>query len=235
MTRAMILSAGLGSRMRPLTNHLPKPLIPIAGTTLIEHNIRQLKFNGISEIVINLGYLGDMIKAHLGNGDRYGITIEYSQESPDNLLGSGGGVKHALPLLEEAPFVLVSADIWWTMPIQSVVDAAVSESVSLWVIKNPEYHAQGDLTLTENGEIQKNSHRNNATFSGVGVFCPSYFRDIEETCFGVGQVIEQSIEKSCCAGYWVNGLYENVGSPKQLSSLANQLARQVELNESRVD
>lgn len=234
MTRAMLLSAGLGTRMRPLTDHLPKPLIPIAGTTLIEHNIRQLKLNGITEIVINLGYLGDMIKSQLGNGHRYGVTIEYSEESADNLLGSGGGVKQALPLLGEAPFVLVSADIWWTMSIQSVVKAAVSEAVSLWMIKNPEYHTQGDLTLTENGKIQKNSGENNATFSGVGIFCPSYFRTIKARVFGVGQVIQQSIEKSRCTGYWVSGLYENVGSPKQLDNLVAQLDHRVESNESRV-
>ena len=234
MTRAMLLSAGLGTRMRPLTDHLPKPLIPIAGTTLIEHNIHQLKLNGITEIVINLGYLGDMIKAHLGNGHRYGVTIEYSEESADNLLGSGGGVKQALPLLGEAPFVLVSADIWWTMSIQSVVEAAVSKSVSLWMIKNPEYHTQGDLTLTKIGKIQKNSDENNATFSGVGIFCPSYFRTIKARVFGIGQVIQRSIEKSRCSGYWVSGLYENVGSPKQLDNLIAQLDHRVELIESRV-
>jgi MurNAc alpha-1-phosphate uridylyltransferase len=222
MTRAMILAAGLGTRMRPLTARCPKPLIPIAGTTLIEHNIHQLKANGITDIVINLGYLGHMIESYLGTGAGHGVRIQYTYESPDQLLGSGGGVKHALSLLGEAPFVLVSADIWWTMSLGAVIAATQSRQTVLWATKNPAYHRNGDFTLS-NRQVTLNHADHNATFSGIGIFCPSYFSDVDARIFGLDVIIKQSVTENTCTGHWVDGIYENVGTPEQITALEKRL------------
>ena len=224
MTKGMILSAGLGTRMRHLTQNCPKPLIKIAGTTLIEHNIAMMKKAGITDIVINLGYLGHMIKDALQEGTDLGVRIQYTQEEAHTLLGSGGGVKNALHLLGDQPFFLASSDIWSTMCLRAFIESANRpRHTALLLVENPVYHPKGDVFIDKYGVVHAPSKANNATFSGMGMFCPSYFSEVNETTFGLSEVIQKSSSENSCTGQFVDGLYENVGTPELVESLTQKI------------
>ena len=226
--KAMILSAGLGTRMRPLTDTLPKPLLPVGGSTLIEHHLGVLKALGIREVVINTGYLGHMIRDCLQDGSRYGMRILYTEENPARLLGSGGGVKQALPHLGDQPFLLLSADVWTDFSLGDLIANPSRGVVDLLVVDNPDYHAQGDFSVAADGRVQMSRVDSRVTFSGIGVFCPSYFTAIKAQEFGLGQVIQQAIRADACfASKISDAIYVNVGTPSRLMALNALLCDEV--------
>ena len=178
--QAMILSAGLGTRMRPLTQHVPKPLVEVNGVPLIVYHLTRLQACGIVHIVINLGYLGEMIRDYLGNGARFGVHIHYTEEDPQALLGAGGGVKQALQLgyLQDAPLLLCSADAWTDSPLLPLITDVPPHGQRLWVTHAPA-QADGDFAFADAGCLVDTPGRNRLTFSGIGVFSPHDFVAID--------------------------------------------------------
>lgn len=222
--KAMILAAGLGTRMRPLTRTTPKALVEVHGTKLIDHNIRQLRKYGIAEIVINLGYLGGKIRAHLGDGSRHGVSITYTEESADHLLGSGGGVKNALSFLGKDAFLLCSADIWTDYSLENLIKKKHARRNHILLVNNPSYHPQGDFYLNKHGQIISVSKENNVTYAGIGVFCTSYFSEIDDHIFSLGRVINKSIDEGTCYGTKITtGVYKNLGTPRDITDLEDNL------------
>lgn len=215
--RAMILGAGLGTRMRPLTDALPKPLLPVAGKPLIIHLLERLKKGGFSECVINLHYLGAKIKNFLGSGSLLGMTLLYSEE--EKLLDTGGGIRKALPLLGEEPFLLVSGDIWTDFDFASLKHH--TELCHLVMVPNPDFHPDGDFGL-DKGCVTQNFPK--YTYANIAVLHPELFSGVKETIFPVFSLITPQIAKRNVTGELFLGPWENVGTPTQLAQLNNRLS-----------
>ena len=163
--KAMILAAGRGERMRPLTDTIPKPLLRVGGECLIEYHLHALARAGIVEVVINLGHLGEKIEALLNGGERYGLTIHYSHED-DHILDTGGGIFHALPLMGTEPFLVINGDIFTDYPFDSLRTRQIPHA-HVVMVANPDHHPQGDFYLSEDKVYEEGSPR--FTFSGIGV------------------------------------------------------------------
>jgi len=161
--RAMILAAGRGERLRPLTDTLPKPLFDVGGTTLIERHLEKLAQAGFREIVINLAHLGSLIRETLGDGSKWNLNIHYSQE-PEGALDTGGGIQQALPLLGEAPFAVINGDVWTDYPF-SRLRAIKCDHAHLVLVNNPEHNQNGDFAL-QTGRIDQDGQPR-FTFSGI--------------------------------------------------------------------
>ena len=176
--RAMILAAGKGERMRPLTLHTPKPLIPVAGVPLIEYHLRALAQAGVTEVVINHAWLGDKIEAHLGDGARFGVHIVYSKESQP--LETGGGIYKALPLLGHEPFIVVNGDVFTDYDF-AALQKPLQDLAHLVLINNPEHHLEGDFSL-EDGRVLAPAAET-LTYSGIAVLHPELFLDCQAGAF----------------------------------------------------
>ena len=170
----MILAAGRGERLRPLTDSCPKPLIKIAGIPLIEHHIQKLAKAGIKDIVINLAWLGEQIKAYLGNGEKWQVNISYSEET-EGALETAGGIIKALPLLGCEPFLVVNGDIYCDYDFCSMPDLASQVDAHLWLIKNPEHNLDGDFSVQKGMLANKTADTTNFTFSGMAIYRPEFF------------------------------------------------------------
>ena len=215
--RAMILAAGRGERMRPLTDTLPKPLLEVAGCTLIEHQITKLVAGGVTDLVINLSWLGDMLREHLGDGAASGVTIRYSDE-PDGALGSGGGIREALPLLGDAPFLVVNADLWCDFDYASLA-LAPDDLATLVLVDNPEHHPEGDFDL-DDGRVQD---RLGLTFAGIGLYRPSLLAALPRGRFGIASVLRQAMASGRVGGMHHRGVWEDIGTPERLQALRAQV------------
>ena len=178
--KAMILAAGLGNRMRPLTLYKPKPLLEVGGKALIVWHIEKLKKIGVTEIVINSAWLADILIGTLGDGSQFGVTIRWTRE--DDGLETAGGIINALALLGEQPFILVNGDVWTTFDFASLLDINLADDLAhLVFVNNPEQHPQGDFTLA-NGRaytFDQNQQGENLTYSGVALINPKMFDGLE--------------------------------------------------------
>jgi MurNAc alpha-1-phosphate uridylyltransferase len=212
--KAMILAAGRGERMRPLTDKLPKPLLPVAGKPLIVHHIERLAAAGYRELVINHAYLGNMIEAYLGRGDQWGVAIHYSAES--QALETGGGIFKALPLLGEAPFVVINGDVWSDFDL-SKLRLATQDLAHLVLVTNPCHHPQGDFYLHEGRLTERQGEC--LTFSGIGVYHPKLFDGCRSGVFPLAPVIRRAIELSRVSGERYRGKWVDVGTPERLHEL----------------
>jgi len=220
--RAMILAAGRGERMRPLTDTLPKPLIPVAGKPLIQWHIEKLAAAGITDIVINHAWLGALIEQSLGNGRQWGVEIHYSAEN--EALETAGGIATALPLLGTEPFLVMNGDIWcdWN-PAQAVdIAATMRQSTQqgwLLLVPNPEHHPAGDFGLASNGLVTDVTTLKH-TFSGIGVYAPSLFA---ETPAGqaakLAPLLRAAIARQSIFGQLYKGAWMDVGTPERLNTL----------------
>jgi len=214
--KAMILAAGRGERMRPLTDHTPKPLLKIAGYALIEHTINQLVVAGYADIVINHAYLGQQIVDYLGDGQRYGASIQYS---PEGELGmeTAGGIVNALPLLGEDVFLVVNADIVTDFPYSQLKDLA-PDLAHLVLIDNPSHHPLGDFGLDELGQVC--THRaEQYTFSGIGLYHPNLFKDLETGSRKLGVLLRDTVNKGRITGQYFPGFWIDIGTPERLQAL----------------
>jgi MurNAc alpha-1-phosphate uridylyltransferase len=220
--RAMILAAGRGERMRPLTDTLPKPLIPVAGKPLIQWHIEKLAAAGITDIVINHAWLGELLEQTLKNGHQWGVDIRYSAEAV--ALETAGGIAKALPLLGTAPFLVINGDIWcdWD-PVQAFDIAATMHQSPLqaWLllVPNPEHHSSGDFGLTKNGLVTDETTLKH-TFSGIGVYKPSLFL---HTPAGqpakLAPLLRQALALEHVTGQLYTGSWIDVGTPERLNTL----------------
>ena len=218
---AMVLAAGRGNRMRPLTDTLPKPLAPVAGKPLIAHTIERLARAGIERIVINLSWRGQQIREALGNGAAFGVQIQYSDEG-EVALETGGGIVQALPLLGLKPFWVVSGDIWLDYPF---VDGAAllhsDDLVRLVMVPNPDFHKQGDFWLRagriENDPTDARSER--LTYGNLGLFRPELFEARKPGVAPLSPWLREAIAQSRVSGERFDGTWCNVGTIEQLAAL----------------
>lgn len=215
LMQAMILAAGRGRRMYPLSEQLPKPLLPIAGKPLIEHLILSLVTAGIKKLVINLCYLGDKIEAYLGDGRRFGAQIIYSRET--ELLDTGGGIVNALPMLGADPFLVVSADIVTHFPFQSL-PTQTTGTAHLVMVENPHYHVAGDFALGENGKLQLAGTKK-YTYANIGIFDPIFFSQAPTGKFALVELLNIAIDQQQVSGELYLGRWSNVGTPEDLAVL----------------
>jgi MurNAc alpha-1-phosphate uridylyltransferase len=169
----MVLAAGRGERMRPLTDREPKPLLRVGGKRLIEYHLERLASGGFRDVVINTAWLGDMIETAVGGGERYGLSITYSHERPE-ALETGGGIFNALPLLGSAPFLLVNGDVWTDIDFGALRRAPPQGSLAhLVLVPNPPQHVRGDFLL-EQGQVTE-GEGTRRTYSGIGIYSPDFF------------------------------------------------------------
>jgi N-acetyl-alpha-D-muramate 1-phosphate uridylyltransferase len=214
----MILAAGRGERMRPLTDKLPKPLLPVAGKPLIVHHIERLAAAGYYDLVINHAYLGDMIEAHLGHGDQWGVDIHYSAEG--RALETGGGIFKALPLLGESPFIVINGDIWSNFDL-SKLNLADSDLAHLVMVANPRHNPQGDFRLVDGRLSDHQGER--LTFSGIGVYHPKLFDGCVAEAFPLAPLLRRAIGLGEVSGERHDGQWIDVGTPERLCELENYL------------
>ncbi len=217
--RAMILAAGLGKRMRPLTDHTPKPLLQAGGRMLIEYHIEALVRAGVREIVINHARLGLSIEQALGDGARYGAAIRYSAEG-GHPLETGGGIYHALPLLGGAPFVVVNADIWTDYPFARLPET-LEGLAHLVLVDNPPHHAAGDFALRD-GRVTGHAGPR-LTYSGIGVYHPRLFAGCEPGIFPLAPLLREAMRSNGVSGEHYPGRWLDIGTPERLHTLDQQL------------
>jgi N-acetyl-alpha-D-muramate 1-phosphate uridylyltransferase len=215
--KAMILAAGRGERMRPLTDHTPKPLLKVAGRALIEHTISQLVAGGYTDIVINHAHLGQQIVDYLGNGQRYGASIQYS---PEGELGleTAGGIINALPLLGEGVFLVVNADIATDFAYAQLHKLTL-DLAHLVLIDNPTHHPQGDFGLDNLGQVGVHLSER-LTFSGIGLYHTDLFKGLESGSRKLGVLLREAIEAGRVSGQYFPGFWMDVGTPERLQALA---------------
>jgi MurNAc alpha-1-phosphate uridylyltransferase len=238
--KAMILAAGRGERMRPLTDNVPKPLLKAGGKALIEYQLINLARAGFVDIVINHAYLGEKIEQALGSGERYGVNIQYSPEAV--VLETAGGIANALPLLTgqsgNVPFLVVNADIYCEMdyglliPVLRAMQHQSSQFLAhLVLVDNPAHHSEGDfavrdglVTLAEAGRL---------TFSGIGVYQPQLFQDIEPgRAVKLAPLLRHAMAEGKVGGQHYSGQWIDVGTPERLKILDEQLSFNSKLNDT---
>ena len=219
--KAMILAAGKGERMRPLTEHCPKPLLTVNGSTLLERHIVALVTAGISDIVINVSYLADQIIDFCGDGSRWGCSIEFSIE--DEPLETAGGIVQALPLLGTEPFLLVSADVLTDFDYRELVDHQLgSDWASLVLVPNPEHHPRGDFGLSAGRIVQPAAEMDSFTYSGIGLVSRELFYSLEAGKRRIRPVFDSAIESNHLGGRVWSGAWSDVGTPERLELAAMQ-------------
>jgi MurNAc alpha-1-phosphate uridylyltransferase len=214
--KAMILAAGRGERMRPLTDHTPKPLLLVAGKPIIVHTISQLVTAGFTEIVINHAYLGEQIETALGNGHTLGANIRYSPEG-NQALETAGGIINALLLLGDEPFLVVNGDIATDFDFASLKNVRV-DLAHLVLVANPEHHLQGDFGLDNNCLVDEQAGEQ-LTFSGIGVYSPRLFHNLAMGSRKLGPLLRQAIAQQRVSGQKFSGFWLDIGTPERLQAL----------------
>lgn len=221
--KAMILAAGRGERLRPLTDHTPKPLLHAGSKRLIEYLIEKLVAAGFDDIVINHAHLGEQFEPVLGNGDRYQARIKYSAEENGGL-ETAGGIIQALPLLGNSPFLVVNGDIWTDFPFIELADFNLAEGkmCHLVMVNNPQHNPAGDFYLNPNG-LLKNEGDPKLTFSGIGIYRPEMFADYPASKLPLKPLLVDVIQKNQVSGQHYHGQWSDIGTVERLNALAKQL------------
>ena len=220
--KAMILAAGRGERMRPLTDHLPKPLLVVGGKPLIQHHIEKLKLAGITQLVINHAWLGQKLVDYLGSGEQFGVEISWSAEGAAGL-ETAGGIRQALPLLGDEPFLVLNGDIWLDVDYNQFSSQLLTESdhAHLWLVDNPPQHPQGDFSLRHD----RVEDCPGLTFSGVGLYRPQSFLPLEPGVHKLAPLLRQWMASGQVAGSHLNADWRDIGTPERLYQLDQDLLR----------
>jgi MurNAc alpha-1-phosphate uridylyltransferase len=213
--KAMILAAGRGERMRPLTDTAPKPLLRVGGQTLIERHIHALVKAGIRELVINHAHLGEQLLQALGDGGSYGVKISWSPE-PAGALETGGGIFNALPLLGDSPFIVLNADIW-TDFLFAGLPQQPDGLAHLVLVDNPVHHPDGDFVLSADRVQQGGGAR--LTFSGIGVYRPELFADCSPGAFPLAPLLRRAMGDGRVSGEHYRGGWFDIGTPQRLQEV----------------
>ncbi len=217
--KVMILAAGRGERMRPLSDTVPKPLLEAGGKPLIVHLIEGLARHGLRDLVINHSHLGEKISAYLGDGARYGAHVVYSHEEGGGL-ETGGGIFKALPLIDTDPFMVINGDIWTDYPFDRL-PARLDGLAHLVLVDNPPQHPQGDFALREGKLFAEGAPR--LTFSGIGVYARALFAECRPGKFPLAPLLRTAIAQGLVSGEHYTGRWRDVGTPQRLADLDREL------------
>lgn len=212
----MLLAAGRGERLRPITDTLPKPLVAVAGKPLIVYHLEALAKADVREVVINLSWLGEQIRAALGDGSRYGVRIAYSEEGPVPL-EAGGGIHRALPLLGSGPFLVVNSDVWTDMEFTRLPILDEGADAHLMLAPNPPHHPRGDFGLEGELVVERDSDR--YTYTGVGLYRPELFSGCAPGKFPLLPLLKRAITARRLRGELYRGEWLDIGSPDRLAAL----------------
>lgn len=220
--KAMILAAGKGKRLLPLTTKTPKALIEVGGKKLIEYHLEHLQRLGINEIAINTGHLAEKVHQHLGDGSVYGVDIRYSDEG-EHLLNTGGGIRKMLPWMNGETFVVINADVFSDYQIHDM--DLEDGSAHLVVVDNPDYHSQGDF-YWDGKQIQLEPHpsQESVTFAGIAYYTPHFFDAVEARPIPLVEILHQGIKSCAVSAEKHTGLWEDVGTLERLESLQQKLS-----------
>ena len=213
--KAMILAAGRGERMQPLTDTTPKPLLKVAGKPLIEYCIENLVAAGFTQLVINLSHLGQQIRDYCGNGSQWGAVISYSDEG-EAALETAGGIAYALPLLGDQPFLVINADIICDYPLAELRNKQF-DLAHLVLIDNPPHNPQGDFSLNQNMLSEIGAEK--FTFSGIGIYHPDLFKSIAFGPLKLRPVLNQAMQDQRISGEKFDGLWMDIGTPARLKEI----------------
>jgi MurNAc alpha-1-phosphate uridylyltransferase len=220
--KAMILAAGRGERMRPLTLARPKPLLDVGGQPLIEHHLRALAAAGCTQVIVNLSWLGEQIRAALGDGSRFGVEIRYSDEGPQPL-ETGGGIFRALPLLGSAPFLVLNGDVWSDYPYAQLHDRpGTGDLAHLVLVPNPSHNPHGDFVL-EDGRMLEGLPGEPFTFSGIGVYRPELFDGCRDGVFKLAPLLRAAARAGRVSAELYRGDWLDIGTPERLAELDHRL------------
>lgn len=219
--KAMILAAGRGERMRPLTLTTPKPLLQVNGRCLIEYHLAALARAGIREVIINHSWLGQQIVDYLGDGSRYDVAITYSDEG-EAPLETAGGIYHALPLIGDAPFLVLNADIWTEYDF-TYLPGEIHGLAYLVLVDNPPHHPEGDFAL--DSHILKNEGQR-LTYSGIGIYHPDLFRGLAEGPQPLAPLLRKAIARGEVGGEHYRGRWWDIGTPQRLQQLDAMLRQE---------
>jgi len=218
--KAMILAAGKGERMRPLTLHTPKPLVRVAGVPLIEYHLKALAAAGFEEVVINHAWLGQQIESHLGDGSAFGLAISYSAEGEP--LETGGGIFKALPLLGAEPFLLVNGDVWTDYDF-AALRKPLKGLAHLVLVDNPAHHPAGDFSL-QGDQVRDAVHtRPSLTYSGLAVLSPRLFTGCQAGAFRLAPLFRAAMVQGQLGGEYFAGRWVDVGTHERLAQIEQLL------------
>ena len=217
--KSMILAAGLGTRMRPLTDKTPKPLLKVGGIPLIVWHIERLAHDGFTDIVINIAHLGYQIPEALGDGSEWGVNITYSDEQEEGALESAGGIVKALPLLGDEPIVVVNGDVWTDYDFQDHRKLADGILAHLVLVPNPEHNPEGDFALEDNKVVDAKQY----TFSGIGYYSPKLFEGVPYGKSALAPLLRAAMKEGKVTGELYEGEWLDIGTPERLELLNAQL------------
>ena len=209
----MLLAAGRGKRLQPLTDQLAKPLLFVQGASLIEHHLRRLAQHGYHQVLINISYRGEQIKQYLGDGQQYGITIVYSDEG-SRALETAGGIKHALPLLSSETLLVINSDLY-TNWLPRDLTIGPNDMAHIVLVDNPEDHPQGDFCL-HNGRVTP-TQGTRLSFSGIAYYRRDLFTNLSQDRYKLADVLQPAVAKGQVSGEHYQGLWINVGTLDQLA------------------
>ena len=212
---AMILAAGRGERLRPITESMPKALVEVRGKSLLEYHLLALKAAGVETVVINLGWFGNKIIEKVSSGAEYGLNVIYSPEG-DDILETGGGIHRALPMLGPDPFLVVNADIYTDMPLPTE-DLHPDNAGHLVLVPRPEHRPTGDFDLLD-GRVRNGSNPE-LTFSGVAIYRPEFFADCTPGRFSIVPMLRAAADGGTLSGSVYSGMWQDVGTPDRLAAL----------------
>ncbi|PXF63931.1 N-acetylmuramate alpha-1-phosphate uridylyltransferase MurU [Kangiella spongicola] len=222
--KAMILAAGRGERMRPLTDEHPKPLLKVDGRALIEWHIEALKDAGIKEILINTSWLGDQIPEYLGDGAYWGVNLTFSHEP--TALETAGGIRKALDFFDDQPFIVVNGDVWSEYDYEKLLQQP-TKLAHIVLVPNPEHNPQGDFFLRDDGLVIAEGN-NRATFSGIGVYQPEIFKDLkEDEPLPLAPLLKELMVEAQVTGELFDGKWHDIGTPERLKELNQSFQRRI--------
>jgi len=224
--KVMILAAGHGTRMRPLTDHTPKPLLKVAGKPLIVWHLEKLKHAGFRDIVINIAWLAEQIPAALGDGSAFGLNIQYSNEQHEGALETAGGIVNALDLLGDETFAVINADIWCDYNLTPHDVLQDNHLAHLILVNNPPHHSEGDFALNDNNRVSQEGSIK-YTFSGIAYYKPELFIVLQDQIHkgnipkqqALGPLLRKTMDKGLVTGEYFSGDWRDIGTPERLEAL----------------
>lgn len=216
---AMVLAAGRGERMRPLTDHTPKPLLEVAGQALIAHTLHRLASAGCERVVINCAHLGEQLPAALGNGERFQLDIRYSHEG--DALETAGGIIHALPLIDAEQFLVINGDVWCDHPLQTLFDFDLGHDLAhLVMVDNPSQHPHGDFLLQDTRlKAKPDLQSAGLTYSGIGLYAREMFEGYHSGFRPLRPLLDQAMLENRVSGEHYRGDWRDIGTPERLAAL----------------